>query len=60
MVIIQYTIDVSRHNPNEKYITYFAHNIFSHTEIIQKKEFEVYYLITNSNNVIDVFIDLTK
>lgn len=58
--IIQYTIDVSRFNTSEKYITYFGHKMFSHTECIHKKEFEVYYLITNKSNVVDVFVDLMQ
>lgn len=54
---IRYTIDVSRFNPDLKFITYSGSTLFSHTEYDKKKEYEVYYLITNMHEVVEVFIN---
>lgn len=55
--ILEYTIDVSRFHPDLKFITYIGFKMFSHTEHHKKKEIEVYYLITNTHEVVEVFID---
>ncbi len=54
---ILYTIDISRFNSDLKLITYSGSKLFSHTEYNKKKEYEVYYLITNTHEVVEVFID---